>query len=1286
MGNSEHPLPSVDFRLLFASLPTPYLILTPDLKIVAANDAYLQATQRTREEIVGRDMFDAFPDNPDDPEATGTRNLHASLDRVLATRRADTMPVQKYDILRPAESGSGFEERYWSPVNSPVLDDDGQVVYIIHRVEDVTDFVRMKEMLAEDVRGGDSTLIRRVRELEAEMFLRSRERLEANLRLREANDAMAALDRAKTTFFTNVSHELRTPLTLMLGPLEDVLHAADGLDEEQRQALLLAHRNALRLLKLVNALLEFARIEAGRISATYEPTDLSAFTSELASVFRAAIERAGLRLTVNCPPLAEMVYVDRSMWEKIVLNLISNAFKFTLQGEIEVSLRTKGGHAELVVRDSGIGIPDHELPRLFERFNRVEGAGGRTQEGAGIGLALVQELVRLHGGTIRVESRPGAGSAFFVDIPLGRDHVPADRIFAEQGHDAVPSSAGLYAEEAFSWLPQAASDGPKSGRRAGEQRQRILLAEDNADMRGYLTRLLSQQYDVEAVADGNAALAAVRRRPPDLVVTDVMMMGMNGIELVRSIRGNSQTLTLPMIILSASATEEARIEGIQAGADDYLVKPFSAREFLARIAGQLAQSAHARQVQALRAEAEAVKAHLEMVLESVSDAFVAVDNDWRITFINSKAAGELGRPKEGLVGADAWSVFMVPPTDEIRETLENSMRNREPVAMDFHHGATGHWWAVRASPSPEGMVIFSTEITERKLAEERLLETKRRLHTAAEIARLGFWEWSRGDDRVIFSREWKQQIGYEEADLPDQLDVWTSRLHPDDRERVLQAAVGLWTDVSRGHELEYRLRHRDGSYRWISARFRPHVDDDGQFDRLVVTHLDVTDRKQAEERALQMAQHDPLTQLPNRALLFELAGHRIAGARRSGDKLAVLFFDLDRFKPINDTYGHQIGDRLLNEAARRLVHSIRAQDVVGRLGGDEFVAILHTQDERDAARIAQHVLDLLTRPYVIDGLELNVGSSIGISLFPRDGEDIETLVQRADAAMYGAKEGGRNRYQFFTAEVDRQARAVLDVEAQMRRALEQRKFALFYQAVVNPKTDVVTGVEALLRWPQEDHSFIDPQTFIPIAETSGLIQPLGAWVMDEIGRQQREWQDAGLPTLPIAINVSSLQLTHKSFLPSLEQAMSNWNMQPDTLTLEVHESAINVDESERVLRRMRELGLHVALDDLGVGPARLGNLSRLPIDKLKLDHSFFQRLPDDHSISIFIDMIIAMARTLRMDVIAEGIENEEALEFIRARDCDLVQGYYLCSPMPGREFEAWYQQRRLSPVSEHAPS
>jgi signal transduction histidine kinase len=421
---------------------------------------------------------------------------------------------------------------------------------------------------------------------------------------RHRADALAEIDRAKTAFFSNVSHEFRTPLTLMLGPTEDALGTPDralrGADLDT------VHRNELRLLKLVNALLDFARIESSRIQASYEATDLAALTTDLASSFRSAIERAGLAFEVDCEPLDEPIHVDHDMWEKIVLNLLSNALKFTFDGRIHVAQRTRGEVVELVVTDSGVGVAADELPRLFERFHRIEGSRARTHEGSGIGLALVHELVRLHGGTIDVRSQLGEGTTFTIAIPRGTAHLPQDRVGAAR-HVATTTAAAAYVEEALRWTK---SSEPPSQQAAPDTRPRIVVADDNADMRDYIARLLRERWSVEAVSDGLAALEAARKSEPALVLTDVMMPGLDGFGLLKAMRADRKLRSVPVILLSARAGEEASTEGLKAGADDYIVKPFAARDLVVRVASKLAAAEARHDVEKARDRAEELASRL----------------------------------------------------------------------------------------------------------------------------------------------------------------------------------------------------------------------------------------------------------------------------------------------------------------------------------------------------------------------------------------------------------------------------------------------------------------------------------------------------------------------------------------------------------------------------------------------------------------------------------------------------------------------------------------------------
>ncbi|WNG28276.1 response regulator [Cystobacter fuscus] len=405
---------------------------------------------------------------------------------------------------------------------------------------------------------------------------------------RRRAEALLELDRAKTAFFGNVSHEFRTPLTLMLGPLRDARASAE--QALRGESLDVVIRNSERLLRLVNNLLDFSRIEAGRADAHYQPTALDAFTAELVSGFRSATERAGLSLVVDCPPLSEPVYVDRSLWEMIVLNLVSNAFKFTFEGRITVRLREEERQVLLEVEDTGTGIPAHELPHVFERFHRVRGARARSIEGSGIGLALVRELVELHEGTISVKSQVGQGTRFTVCLPRGSAHLPKERLQEEPRRESTATETKLYVQEALRWLPES-MDKPLPDPDVPPPREqpssRVLIVDDNADMRDYLHRILAPHFEVQRAVDGLTALEAARARRPDLIVSDVMMPGLDGLGLLRRLREDPELRAIPVLLLSAQAGPEAAVSGLDAGADDYLVKPFSARELIARVRSNL---------------------------------------------------------------------------------------------------------------------------------------------------------------------------------------------------------------------------------------------------------------------------------------------------------------------------------------------------------------------------------------------------------------------------------------------------------------------------------------------------------------------------------------------------------------------------------------------------------------------------------------------------------------------------------------------------------------------------
>ncbi len=566
---------------------------------------------------------------------------------------------------------------------------------------------------------------------------------------RRRAEALAEIDRAKTAFFSNVSHEFRTPLTLMLGPLENALRDSEELSPKGREEITVAHRNALRLLRLVNTLLDFSRVEAGRVQAEFQKTDLSELTRDLASNFNSVCERAALSLDIECDPLPRPVNVDRDMWEKIVLNLISNAFKFTFCGGIKIRLREAGDRVELSVKDTGVGIPPGELTHIFERFHRVEGQRGRTHEGSGIGLALVRELVHLHGGEVQVESIIDQGTTFTVSLPYGEERH-AERSNPSASDISTTTKVVAFIEEALRWLPQAADTKSRSPEILREdpfsvpplgtsegQRSSVLVADDNADMRDYVKRLLAPRYDVETASDGSEALQALRRQRPDLLLSDVMMPARDGFELLHEVRSDPQLSDLPIILLSARAGDEAKVEGLSAGADDYLIKPFSAQELLARVNANIAM---ARLRSDITTELETQKTRLQAVLDTVPVAvWFTLDSEGQHV-VGNRSASQMLRMLETNNVSLSRPLAQIPrhfrifrdgeplPPDQLplRRAVRGETVTNEEMELHFTDGTvtTG---VVYAAPLRDrrgkivGAVSAGLDITERKRTEEHRL-------------------------------------------------------------------------------------------------------------------------------------------------------------------------------------------------------------------------------------------------------------------------------------------------------------------------------------------------------------------------------------------------------------------------------------------------------------------------------------------------------------------------------------------------------------------------------------
>ena len=700
---------------------------------------------------------------------------------------------------------------------------------------------------------------------------------------RRRAEALAELDRAKTVFFSNVSHEFRTPLTLMLGPLEDALAARDELPAQHRERLEVAHRNSVRLLRLVNTLLDFSRIEAGRIQASYEPTDLSQLTSELASLFRSATDRAGLKLLIDCPAIEEPVYVDREMWEKIVFNLLSNAFKFTFAGEIEVSLEKADGHVELSVRDTGTGIPEYELPRLFERFYRVKSAHGRTFEGSGIGLALVQELAKLHCGSVRVKTQVDKGSTFTVAIPLGKDHLPADRISAKRTMESTGLRGEAYVQEALRWLPETQNESgessvsallssaesiPSSTEKAVSPAL-ILLADDNADMREYVERLLKRNYEVISVPDGESALQHARERRPDLILSDIMMPRLDGFGLLERLRADDSLKSIPVILLSARAGEESRVEGLQAGADDYLVKPFSARELLARVTSHLNMARIRRQAaeveRKLRAESEFERSQLRNLLMQAPAAICLLTGpEHCYAFANQEYLNLTGRKRpEDFVGKtvrEALPEFEGQPFSDLldqvyrtgvphRGTEVKVMLNRGSNIPEERYHNFAYLPVAGLSSGVEGILVHVVDVTSEVLARQEIEKRERQFREMIDALPAAIYTTD-SEGRITHFNPAAIEFSGRVPELgTDQWCVSWKLYYPDGRpmphdECPMAIALKEGRIIKGAEAIAERP---DGTRRWFMPFPTPLRDSGGNIVGGINMLLDITERKQADE-------------------------------------------------------------------------------------------------------------------------------------------------------------------------------------------------------------------------------------------------------------------------------------------------------------------------------------------------------------------------------------------------------------------------------------------------------
>jgi len=715
--------------------------------------------------------------------------------------------------------------------------------------------------------------------------------------------------------------------------------------------------------------------------------------------------------------------------------------------------------------------------------------------------------------------------------------------------------------------------------------------------------------------------------------------------------------------------------------------------YLAKVYSQLAARGGELEVLVARrtASIEAAKNHLKSILDAIPDLVWLKDTNGTFLSCNPQFERYVGASEAQIIGRTDYDFVEPRLADSFREHDRKAMVADQPHVNEewLRFAEDGHRGLFETLKTPmrdcNGKVIgvlgIARDITSRKRAERAAKMSRTRLGVTLEATQVSIWDWDISRDRWYVSRSYFTSLGYKrEPGQPDR-EVWLSRVHPEDRPNVRRMIEQALTGKSTGYEYEARILHADGSYRWVSVRGRVvKRDSQGLATRMLGVRMDVTGHKEAEERIRRLAHFDALTGLPNRTLLDDRITFAIGRAQREQEPMAVLMLDIDKFKNVNDTFGHGIGDALLMEVARRIKSHTREDETVARIGADEFILVLPDADANRAAHVAQELLELLSSRYRIEQLELVVTPSIGIAIYPSDGLDFDGLLKCAATAMHRAKDDGRNRYVFFTAEMQAVSARKLLIENALRNALERSELQLYYQPQVSLTQGHISGAEALLRWTHPDLGSVPPAEFIAVAEDSGQILQVGTWVLRTAVAQLKIWQDCGLPPMTMAVNLSSVQFRHPNLPELIRQILADANMPPHYLELELTERVAMGDPLGviAVMNNLHQLGVRMSIDDFGTGYSSLNYLKRFHAHKLKIDQSFVSGVTQDPEDRGIVSAIINLANSLGLHTTAEGVETAEQLAFLRAQGCNEAQGYYFSKPLPADQFAAFVQNRSAS--------
>ncbi len=657
---------------------------------------------------------------------------------------------------------------------------------------------------------------------------------------------------------------------------------------------------------------------------------------------------------------------------------------------------------------------------------------------------------------------------------------------------------------------------------------------------------------------------------------------------------------------------------------------------------------------------------LEKAFETIQIGVTVTDTDGRIVYVNPADARMHGYGSEDLLGQD---VGVYAPPELRKKLVPSRLRTLESWSREsVNLRQDGSSFPVHitsdvvydSAGEPIGVVSSCQDISDRRRAEEALRDSEARYALAVRGANDGIWDWDLVDDEIYFSPRWKAMLGLEEDEVENTDEGWFRRVHPQDLPSLRENLDEHLEGRSPHFEIVHRMLHRDGNYRWMRTRGLAQVDAEGRTVRIAGSQADITGLKVK----------DPLTGLASRILLLDHIDLAMGRAKRRNDpSFAVLFLDLDRFKTINDSLGHLVGDELLTEVGRRLMAAVRPGDTAARYGGDEFCVLVEDiQDQADSVRVAERILESFAEPFVLAGQEAAMSASVGIAVNSSEYSRPEEILRDADLAMYRAKSLGGHRYQLFDAEIRRQIIDLLALEKDLRMALHRTEFRVYYQSIVELTHNQIIGFEALVRWQHPVRGLLAPQDFLHLAEDTGLIVEIGLWVLEEACRQMMEWrrQVPASRNLSIAVNVSAKQLTQPTILEQIRDILEKTDLPPRYLKLEITETAL-VDQTEaviEVLNALRNWGVQICLDDFGTGYSSLSYIQKLPVDTLKIDRSFVNRLAVDGTSSDVIGMIFDLGSRLKLEVVAEGIESLDQLRMLKTMNCEQGQGFWLSKPLP----------------------